>query len=79
MAKRTKGVANSEKMEDIKRQLDALSEKLKQCEKAFPDIPTCCRDGLRLSQEVEILQRRNNELMEENTRLRQMLERIPGR
>jgi len=43
----------------------------------FTDIlPRCCSDGLQLSQEVEILRRRNAELIEENARLRERLESI---
>ncbi len=61
----------------IKAQLDLLTAKLKayECEANRCSAADCMfvSDGLRLSQEVEILQKRNAELRQENESLKKLL------
>jgi len=62
---------------EITEQLGVLAEKLKQYECDFSHCPTeGCKfvfDGLRLSQEVEILQKQNAALLKENELLKKQL------
>jgi nicotinamide riboside kinase len=62
---------------EIKGQLDLLNAKLKRYECDLTLCPpTGCKyvsDGLRLSQEVEILRKQNTELIEENRALKRQL------
>jgi len=60
---------------EIKAQLELLTAKLKEYENARCSVGECnfVSDGLRLSQEVEILRRQKNILEEENRGLKQQL------
>ena len=64
-------------IKEIKAQLDLLTAKLKEYESeaARCTVNTCkfVSDGLRLSQEVEILQKQNDALRQENEALRKQL------
>jgi hypothetical protein len=66
-------------IQEIKAQLAALTAKLKQYESnAALDDPqggTLVSDGLRLSQEVEMLRRENDGLRKENEALKKQLHR----
>jgi len=65
---------------DIKAQLELLTAKLKEYENARCSVGDCnfVSDGLRLSQEVEILRRQNNMLEEEIKDLKQQLAAYQG-
>jgi len=65
---------------EIKAQLELLTAKLKEYESARCSVAECnfVSDGLRLSQEVEILRRQNAILEEENKALKQQLASYQG-